>query len=117
MAYQGSAMLHPPGIVVPDWPPPFQFALGDLPRMARTFLPAIEAHYTDAEAWELLFDDENRLAVFRSIHGNRKGPKPRPPKMAKPQPVKITRCPHGADAAKCRLPECAARRSMERNRT
>ena len=66
-------MLHPPGIGVPDWPPPFEYALADLPSMARTFEPFIAAGFSDAEAWEALFTDEHRLEIVRAVYGNRKG--------------------------------------------
>lgn len=63
-------MLHPPGVVLPDWPPPFRYAL---PSVARTLEPFIAAQLSDAEAWHALFTDEQRLERFRAIHGNRKG--------------------------------------------
>lgn len=69
-------MLRPTGIRVPDWPQPFRYALAS--NQARTFVPFIERGFSDDEAWEALFTDESRLSLFRSIHGNRKGPRRKP---------------------------------------
>jgi hypothetical protein len=66
-----SLALHPRGVGIPDWPPPFEYALPDLPNITRTLEPFIAAGFTDDEAWEALFDDEHRLARFRTLHGNR----------------------------------------------
>lgn len=71
----GVSALHThTGVCVPDLPPPFQFALPSWPRMMRTAEPYIAAGFTDAEAWDALFDDDQRLHTFRSVYGNRKGP-------------------------------------------
>lgn len=60
---------------VPDWPPPFRFAHPAHDRQARTFEPFIAAGFSDAEAFDALFTDDQRLSVFRAVHGNRKGPR------------------------------------------
>lgn len=67
-------MLHPSGIGVADRPAPiFPFAHPGHDKNARIFEPFIVAHFTDEEAWAALFTDEQRLALYRAIHGNRKG--------------------------------------------
>ena len=68
-----TALATHSGVAVPDLPPPFRFALADHPRLMRSFEPFIAAGFSDAEAWESLFSDDQRLAEFRSVYGNRKG--------------------------------------------
>lgn len=66
------------GVGVADNPPQlFRYGLAGHDRLARTFVPFIETLQPDAVAWEALFTDEQRLATFKTIHGNRKGPLPR----------------------------------------
>lgn len=68
--------LHPKTIAYPDNPlSPYM-----LPRWQsdiRVFLPYIETGRSDDEAWEALFSDDQRLDVFRTVYGNRKGPVPK----------------------------------------
>lgn len=69
-----SALNTHSGIAVPDRSPHlFPFGLHDWPQKVRTFEPYIAAGFTDAEAWDALFDDDQRLHTFRSVYGNRKG--------------------------------------------
>jgi hypothetical protein len=86
----GMAMaLAPPGIGVPDWPPPFRYAIATLPEMLRRALPAIEEGLGDEVAWCYSLGDRTRVEVdhrgrevirlaptllaYRVCHGNRKG--------------------------------------------
>jgi hypothetical protein len=63
--------------------PLFRFANADHDEMVRTFLPYIETLRSDDEAWAALFADAHRLAIHRSIHGNKRKrtPKPKPPSL------------------------------------
>lgn len=68
-----AALLRANGICVPDWPRPFRYAHPHHDEQARIFLPFIETLMPDTEAWGALFSDEQHLACFKVVHGNRKG--------------------------------------------
>ena len=65
-AFLKSAALIAGGIVVPDWPNTIN------PAMLRHYEPFIAMGLGDREAWESALGDEERLYIFRCVHGNRK---------------------------------------------
>lgn len=72
-------MLRPRGVGVWDQPAElYRHGNHDHASQARTFLPFIELLLPDDEAWDALFTEEQRLDTFRVVHGNRKGPRPKP---------------------------------------
>lgn len=63
-------MLDDGRVAVPDWPVPPGY-MDTWVNMARVFEEAIALGYSDSEAWEELFDDEDRLRFYRAVYGNK----------------------------------------------
>lgn len=68
----GGVMLSDRGLSIADRPVSiFQYGLNDHTRISRAIVADLELGLGDNVALEALFDDAHRLAVHRSVYGNR----------------------------------------------
>lgn len=76
----GGVMLSDRGLSIADRPVSiFQYGLNDHTRISRAIVADFELGLGDNVALEALFDDAHRLAVHRSVYGNRPTPVRRVP--------------------------------------